>query len=306
MVYSLEETKTEFDNICKNWNISENEKNKIWNNIKDLNFTSPKAEDVFNAFKIGENENIIKPEEVNVLIIGQDPYPSKGKNKERAHGFAFSFGNNAKPADSLKNIFIAIYAYINKMGFNEVDVKNIIGNKKEKIEPWKTNLKIWASNNKVLLLNTALTYKEDKNGKNQKREYQTKWHDFVKNIITNLLTSSSNKLVVFLWGKDAQALFLECVNSFGINICDHNLTNEIINNKDVKQKTKKISRKLLCLSTGHPTPNYDNVHKYGFSEDAPDHFAACDKFLEDENGQKLNIWKDFPENNTEDYYKNKK
>ena len=65
------------------------------------NCVSPYKDDIFNAFKG------LKPEDVKVLIIGQDPYPEIG----RADGLAFSFGNGDKPKDSLGNIFADSSAY---------------------------------------------------------------------------------------------------------------------------------------------------------------------------------------------------
>lgn len=111
-----------------------------------------KIKTIFNAF------TLFKPEDTRILILGQDPYP----NAERAHGLAFSFGDNKIPADdSLLNIFKAIKAYKENKTFDTVNVEEIKGNIKKKIQPWNTNLKTWAGNNGILLLNTALTYKEN-------------------------------------------------------------------------------------------------------------------------------------------------
>jgi hypothetical protein len=58
---------------------------------------------------------------------------------------------------------------------------------------------------------------------------------------------------------------------------------------------------LYCY---HPSPRNDNNPKIDknllFNKNAPVHFKTCDEFLEE------HIFKNFPENNTEDYYKNKK
>ena len=109
--------------------------------------TSPKKEDIFKAF------SLFNPSETRVLILGQDPYPDNDKYRvlhygKRAHGLAFSFKNGQEPAeDSLLNIFKAIDIYKNEEAENFSD-----------IYAWNTNLEIWARNNKILLLNTALTY----------------------------------------------------------------------------------------------------------------------------------------------------
>lgn len=58
--------------------------------------TRPNQSDIFNAF------DGLRPQDVKVLIIGQDPYPDEAK----AHGLAFSYNNGEIPAeDSLLNIF---------------------------------------------------------------------------------------------------------------------------------------------------------------------------------------------------------
>ena len=61
--------------------------------------TRPNQSDIFNAFEG------LKPQDVKVLIIGQDPYPDEAK----AHGLAFSYKDGKISADdSLRNIFYKI------------------------------------------------------------------------------------------------------------------------------------------------------------------------------------------------------
>ena len=85
--------------------------------IKCINeCTSPEKDKLFDAFEG------LKPQDVKVLIIGQDPYPTEG----RADGLAFSFGNNEKAQDSLKNIFERL---------EELGIKN----KNTKLTKWKKN-----------------------------------------------------------------------------------------------------------------------------------------------------------------------
>ncbi len=156
--------------------------------------TSPAdINDTFNAF-IG-----LTPEDVKVLIIGKDPYP----NTERAHGLAFSFANNHKANDSIKNIFKKIK---NDLNINNSD----------------TNLTCWRKRG-VLLLNTALTYekfenKENKNLSEGQIKYRQKklqekhieiWGNFVNIIIEKLIKNrqKNNKpLVIMLWGEDANKI----------------------------------------------------------------------------------------------------
>ena len=57
----------------------------------------PPADDVFNAFKF------IPLDDVKVLLLGQDPYPTPGV----AHGLCFSVLPGVKVPASLKNFFTA-------------------------------------------------------------------------------------------------------------------------------------------------------------------------------------------------------
>lgn len=137
------------------------------------NCDRPNKKDIFNAF------DGLKPQDVKVLIIGQDPYPTEG----RADGLAFSFGDNKPAKDSLKNIFDKIKSELN------IDNKN-------------TNLKCWRDRG-VLLLNTALTYK-----KGDQDYHITSWSNFVDHIISKLMQNRTpdNPLVIMLWGGQANLL----------------------------------------------------------------------------------------------------
>ena len=251
---------------------------------ENIEFTSPKAEDVFNAFKIGENGNIIEPEEVKVLIIGQDPYPEV----ERAHGLAFSFKENKEPNDSLLNIFKAIQAYKNKTNFNNLtinQINEIKGTKKNNYnDRWNTNLETWAKNNKILLLNTALTFESEDN------PHFKYWKNFTKTIISKILTDNNN-LVVFLWGVPAQQIFYNCTqDKLSLYLTPEELikmqNNRLIN----KEKEIGYINNVKIFMTSHP------CHKSawrGFKQNAPKHFAACDEIFEKKRLKP--IWKDFPE-----------
>lgn len=273
-----------------NW-LNEKEINNLFDNDKLIecinNCTSPRVSDekepiteddlklIFKAFSLFE------PKDTRVLILGQDPYPSKGKNEGRAHGLAFSFGENAKNKevnDSLLNIFKVIKAYKMNKNFSEILDDEIKGTKdNEYKDGWDTNLEIWAKNNGILLLNTALTYCDDI----VKEDRIEIWKPFIEKMIINLL-KQQGKLVVFLWGDDAKILFHKTIFS-----------NKDKNN--IIDRTTIINKNLLVLSTSHPSENY-NAYKKGFCYEVPNHFAACDKFLDKP------IFKDFPENNKEEYY----
>ena len=131
----------------------------------------PSEDDVLNAIKLTSLDN------VKVLIIGQDPYPSA----EHAHGLAFS-SLSAKTPASLKNIFKKLkedYPY-------------------GKYE--SNTLTEWGKQG-VLLLNTALTFE----GKDLKllKEHTQLWEPVIKNIF-EVLIKRNKALIVMRWGNYAQ------------------------------------------------------------------------------------------------------
>lgn len=149
--------------------------------IKCINeCTSPEKDKLFDAFEG------LKPQDVKVLIIGQDPYPTEG----RADGLAFSFGNNEKAQDSLKNIFERL---------EELGIKN----KNTKLTKWKKN--------GILLLNSSLTFKYYSNKSEQeksRKKHLDAWEPFVEHIIAQLIDNrkNDNPIVVMLWGKNANLM----------------------------------------------------------------------------------------------------
>ncbi len=137
--------------------------------------TRPRQDEIFNAF------DGLKPQDVKVLIIGQDPYPDETK----AHGLAFSYRDGSIPADdSLRNIFHKI--------------KDDLG-----IDNTHTNLSAWKEQG-VLLLNTALTF-----APNNQDFHIKAWQDFINQVISKLLkvkTEYKQPLVIMLWGAKANEL----------------------------------------------------------------------------------------------------
>ncbi len=130
----------------------------------------PSQENVLNAIKLTSLDN------VKVLIIGQDPYPSA----EHAHGLAFSSLSKKTPA-SLKNIFKKL--------------ENDFSGCKH-----STNLLLDWEKQGVLLLNTALTFE----GKDTKllKEHTKLWAPVIENIFSIL--AKRGNLIVMRWGSYAQ------------------------------------------------------------------------------------------------------
>ena len=243
---------------------------EISEDIKECiaNCTSPDKKDIFKAF------TIFKPEETRILILGQDPYP----NAEKAQGLAFSHDKWKKIDASLANIFKAIKDY---------QLKN--DNNINKEIKWETDLTTWASNNGVLLLNTSLTYKQKK----LFSQHKNAWKPFFDTIINKVLELENKKLAIFLWGVPAQQSFYKSIKG-------HQFKEKFLNQLDNNEKSNIEEEKLVnknkpieigyirIFITSHPSPQ--GVYR-GFKDNAPNHFKACDEFLEDK------VWLDFPENN---------
>ena len=115
--------------------------------------------------------------EVKVVILGQDPYPTKG----HAHGLCFSVEPNVRPfPKSLLNIFKEI----------ENDIQLAI--------PENGSLLRWASQG-VLLLNSVLTVREGQADSHSKKG----WEQFTDAIISKV-NEQNEGVVYLLWGSKAQ------------------------------------------------------------------------------------------------------
>jgi uracil-DNA glycosylase len=120
---------------------------------------------------------LLKPEDVRVIILGQDPYHGEGE----AHGLAFSVPKGVKMPPSLKNIFRELAE----------DMKVTT--------PVETDLTRWAKQG-VLLLNTSLTVAPGKPGSHAKYGWKP-----VTDAIISALANSAKPRVFVLWGKHAQS-----------------------------------------------------------------------------------------------------
>ena len=137
----------------------------------------PLEDDVFALF------NMLQPEDVKVVILGQDPYPGydviQGKEVPHAMGLSFSVQTGVKTPKSLVNIFKELEA---DLGIKRSD----------------SNLSDWAEQG-VFLLNTSSTVR-----KGQPMSHRhLMWDEFTKNTLKYLL-SINEDLIFILWGKAAQ------------------------------------------------------------------------------------------------------
>ena len=137
------------------------------------NFTIyPKVENIFNAL------NLVKFENVKVVVLGQDPYHEPGQ----AHGLAFSVESGLLPP-SLQNIFKEIKNDLN------INMSATNGN----LTPW--------TKQGVLLLNTVLTVR-----RGQANSHKNKGWEILTGKIIEKLNNSPSKIVFLLWGNQAKKI----------------------------------------------------------------------------------------------------
>ena len=116
-------------------------------------------------------------DKVNVVILGQDPYPTKG----HAHGLCFSVQKNVTPLPkSLQNI--------NKELYDDLGVDN---SHTGYLLPW--------AEQGVLLLNAVLTVEEGKANAHKNKG----WEQFTDKIIS-IVNAQCENVVFVLWGAYAQ------------------------------------------------------------------------------------------------------
>jgi uracil-DNA glycosylase len=131
----------------------------------------PSKNQVFRSFEL------CPIDDVKVVILGQDPYPTRG----HAHGLCFSVEDSVRPLPkSLQNIFKEI----------EQDLGIVC--------PENGNLERWAKQG-VLLLNTVLTVREGRPESHSKLG----WEIFTDAVIKELAINREG-VVYLLWGKKAE------------------------------------------------------------------------------------------------------
>jgi uracil-DNA glycosylase len=119
-------------------------------------------------------------DQVRVLIVGQDPYPTPG----HAVGLSFSVEPDVRPLPrSLDNIF---REYRDDLGLPT---------------PSNGDLSEWAQRG-VLLLNRVLTVEPGKPGSHRGKG----WEEVTEQAIRALVDREAEPLVAILWGRDARNL----------------------------------------------------------------------------------------------------
>jgi uracil-DNA glycosylase len=131
----------------------------------------PKGDQIFRAL------NDCPLSDVKVVILGQDPYPTRGN----AHGLCFSVEEDVRPfPKSLVNIFKEIEADLG-IPF-----------------PENGSLVRWAKQG-VLLLNAVLTVEEGKPESHARKG----WEQFTDAVIS-AVNKNNSQVVYLLWGSKAQ------------------------------------------------------------------------------------------------------
>jgi uracil-DNA glycosylase len=131
----------------------------------------PARKDIFNAL------TAIPYDQVRVLLLGQDPYPTPG----HAHGLCFSVQPTVRPLPrSLQNVFREL----------REDVGCQIPNN-GCLEPW--------AKQGVLMLNTVLTVRTGQANSHQGHG----WESFTDRVI-ELVAAKHTRVIFVLWGRAAQ------------------------------------------------------------------------------------------------------
>jgi uracil-DNA glycosylase len=142
---------------------------KFVNNERKTKIIFPKEEDVYNAFRLTDFNDI------KVVILGQDPYHGEGE----AMGLSFAVREGIKLPPSLRNIF--------------KEYKSDL-----KIERTDTNLTDLALNG-VFLLNTVLTVEKD-----NANSHKNKGWEFFTDFVIKKISDELENVVFILWGNQAK------------------------------------------------------------------------------------------------------
>ena len=157
-----------------------NKINKDSQKLKETHFIFPFPKNVFRAFKYFE------PNETKVVLLGQDPYIRYELLDDKyvlpqAMGLSFSVPKKIKKIPpSLINIFKEI-----KNSYTDFEIPN------------HGNIVKWAKNEKILLLNSALTVVEGVSGSHLKI-----WEKFTDKII-EYISENCNNVIFLLFGNYA-------------------------------------------------------------------------------------------------------
>lgn len=216
----------------------------------------PPLPDVFHAFRLTPLND------VKVVILGQDPYPTRGD----AHGLAFSVRRGVRIPRSLNNIYTELRSELQSNALNLPEAS---------LDDDDTffsdgNLESWSKQG-VLLLNTVLTVNEGEPNSHR----QKGWEQFTDAAI-RALVSRNQPMVFILWGANAQKkkiLIHSCLSENN----DQSGNRRIIENSDLSgsgSATAAETADIYILESPHPSPLSASR---GFFGSAP--FSKTNAFL---------------------------
>lgn len=149
---------------------------RLWQDVVGLDSTYPVRAEVFAALAA------TRPEEVKVVVLGQDPYHQPGQ----AHGLAFSVRHGVKPPPSLRNLLKELAQDIPCHRWMEPKVGHGV-------------LSGWTEEG-VLLLNATLTVSQGNPGSHQGLGWEA-----LLDAVLEVLSGRDQPLVFMLLGKQAAA-----------------------------------------------------------------------------------------------------
>lgn len=160
--------------------------NKKLDELRKTTTIYPPKSETYKALELTDPENI------KVVILGQDPY----HNKDQANGLAFAVNNTIQKPPSLKNIDKLLYKSYDK------HMKS-------------SDLISWA-NQGVLLLNTSLSVAEHKPNSHKNLD----WNNIIKDILKTSIENNPN-IILIAWGSFAHKAYLDMlkdINSPNIDL----------------------------------------------------------------------------------------
>ena len=223
------------EGVKKSWLeiLDNNELKSIINNLnKESEQCFPNCKNIFETFKYFEVK------ETKLVILGQDPYHNIKNNIPQANGLAFSVNENYQVPPSLKNIYKEL----------KLEYKNFV-------IPKNGNLINWVKEEKIILLNSALTVKAHKANSHSKL-----WKNYTNNII-KFISDNVDNIIFILLGNFAKTKI------------------KFINQNKIKNNLVKI------ITAPHPSPLSANKGFFGSNI-----FINSNKYLQKINSlKKLNF-----------------
>lgn len=135
----------------------------------------PAKEFIFRVFTMDVKD-------IRVVFLGQDPYHGEGQ----AHGLSFSVPTGMPVPPSLQNIFKEINAEFPERNYDYSNKHN-------------GNLERWFSEEKIFLVNAALTVE-----KNRPQSHMKRWTDFTNDML-QFISEQNDHCVFLLLGNFAKA-----------------------------------------------------------------------------------------------------